>query len=303
MTITNDIIEAKEETRIQVVLTKPTPEEIIKTYIDINDRMHNETEWKYFEADTKMTITKPWQDITNQNSKYLSVMDHEDYDKKAFNMLIASIQLNGKKHFNMTTFIGLLEDKDYETFDDSYRGWGSENDVYGISSDYIYRLKGDDPSPFFKATKTFNCNTVGCIAGFAVATALNWQEDLINKTSNYVYNQIDLFEHLACNFLNIPIRHGKKLFYAERNSFWGMLKHYATDYNDIRISELKIFNDLYISDEEDDYPDYPTIDLSSISPEMAVKALELLRDGHLEVDMYDMPHFSKDYLQALREGK
>lgn len=308
MTITNDIIEVKEKTKIQLVLTKPTPEEIIETYININDRMHNETEWKYFEADTKMTITKPWYDITKQNNKYLSVMDYEDYDKKAFDMLIASIQLNGEKHFNMQMFMGLIQNKANHVDDDDYRQWGSENDVYGISSDYMSTLKGMDYSPFFKITKTFNCDTVGCIAGFAIATALNWQEDLINKASKYSYNQIDLYEHLACNFLNIPLKHGKKLFYAESESFWGMIKYYASDYSHT-VGELKVFDDLcYLDDESGDEDNsserYQSINLGSISPEMAVKALELLRDGHLEIDMFDRPQFSKDYYsQVVRGGR
>ena len=305
MTITNDIIKAKEETKIQIVLTKPTPEEIIETFVSVSDKLFSDTDIRYFEADKEMIITKPWYDIAKQNSKYLAVMDHEDYSKKAFDMLIASIQLNGEQHFNMQMFMGLIQNE-YEDENNDFRNFGEGSNVYGISPDYIGSLRGTDYSPFFKTTKTFNCDTVGCIAGFAVATALDWREDLVKKTSNYSYNQNDLFEHIACNFLNIPIGHGKKLFYADANSFWGMLKHYASEYNDTHTeSGIRVFDDLcYLGEDEDDSSDdYKAIDLGSISPEMAVRALELLRDGHLQVNIHNTPMFSKDYNSRIIEAR
>lgn len=297
MSIVANPAEVNQQVRKKVILTKPTIEEIISTYIEVNENLEKNGK-RYMDEDDK-GITKPWLDIVKENQRYLSVMRLEDYDQKNFDMLIASIELNGKKHFNMQMFIGMVDNLQSHFEEDlDSRAYGDNTTSHGLHSDWLSPVS-EKYAPFYSTTKAFNCDTVGCIAGFAVATALDWKEDLIQKSSKYYSNQQELFENVACNFLNMPVIMGKKLFYAEGNSFWAMLANRALDFPSN--SDIAIFRDLdtesYI---EEDF-DYDPVNLASITHEMAAKALQLIKDGSIELTDNNIPYLTAGYRNKLTQ--
>lgn len=297
MSIVINKSDSVQEIKERVVLVKPTVREILHAYINSHEKL-DKAGMSYFEEDSTNQIINEWADITSKNTRYLSVMRLEDYNKKNFDMLIASIQLNGAEHFNMQLFMGVLGNvEDYDSYD--VRSYGDNSTVHGIHNDFIEPINGGY-SPFMKTTKAFNCDTIGCIAGFAVATALDWEETLIKKATKYSHNQQHLFENVACNFLNMPIAIGKKLFYAEGNSIWSMLAFKTKEFSNC--SELDVFRalDLNSYDEEDHY--YTAVELASINHEMAAKALELIKNGYVYLGEDGIPQLSRDYENIIRKS-
>lgn len=289
--------ETIEQVRDQLVLTKPTVEDILLTYIEVNEKI-NKNGFKYFEDEENSHLVKEWYNLVEQNTDYLSLMKVENYNITNFNKLIASIELNGSKHFNMQLFMGILEDLSvYDEDEVKTTGLDGFETVSGISTDYINPLHKEDFTPFISTTKAFNCDTVGCIAGFAMAVALDWKEDLIKKASRYHSNTQVLFEQVACNFLNMPVIVGKKLFYGETNSVWAMLCELKDRYSYAR--ELDIFRKLEQPYNYEDDDLYPEIDMASITYPMAAKVLGLIRDGDIYLATDTMPCISSKYSDVI----
>ena len=293
MTITeNFTTNVKEITRDRVILEKPTIVELLQTYIKAN------TDRSIY-GESIEDKQKPWRDIVLKNKKYLSVMDVEDYSRKNFDMLIASIELNGSRHFNMQMFLGVVDnlEEHINTGDYDNRLYGTDDTVHGLVHDIIGTLHDANYLPFTNNTKTFNCDTVGCIAGFATAVAMDWQEDLVKQAAILYGNQQELFEAIACNFLNMPVSMGKSIFYAEGNSMWSML---AGHWHDSR--DLNVFKDLDINDYVEEEFTYPPVELASISHEMAAKVLQLVRDGYVRTDsINNMPYFTFEYNKIMND--
>ena len=293
MTITeNFTTNVKEITRDRVILEKPTIVELLQTYIKAN------TDRSIY-GESIEDKQKPWRDIVLKNKKYLSVMDVEDYSRKNFDMLIASIELNGSRHFNMQMFLGVVDnlEEHVNTGDYDNRLYGTDDTVHGLVHDIIGTLHDANYLPFINNTKTFNCDTVGCIAGFATAVAMDWQEDLVKQAAILYGNQQELFEAIACNFLNMPVSMGKSIFYAEGNSMWSML---AGHWHDSR--DLNVFKHLDINDYVEEEFTYPPVELASISHEMAAKVLQLVRDGYVRTDSTNnMPYFSFEYNKIMND--
>ncbi len=289
--------EAAQQVRQKIVLTKPTIEEIITTYIEVNEKLQ-ENGKKYMDEDDG-GITKPWTDIVKENTRYLSVMQLEDYDQKNFDMLIASIELNGRKHFNMQMFIGMVDNLENHFQEDlDSRAYGDITTSYGLHSDWLSPVS-ETFAPFYSTTKAFNCDTVGCIAGFAVATALDWKEDLIQRSSKYYSSQQELFENVACNFLNMPVNMGKKLFYAEGNSFWAMLANRTLDFP--ADSDMGIFRELDNVEYLEEEFTYDPVELASITHEMAAKALRLIKDGSMILNDSNLPQMTYSYVNKVHK--
>jgi|GEM_PF-1789409 len=293
-----------EEVREQIVLTKPSVNDLFTTYIDCNIEIQD-IGFKYFEDEEVAHIVQKWHDIIEQNNGYLSLMKPKDFNITNFNKLIASIELNGSKHFNMQLFLGILEDiSDYDEDEVKTTSLDGFETVSAVSCDYLSPLDSETRtySAFISTTKAFNCSTVGCIAGFAMAVALDWKEDLIVEASRYYSNQQVLFEQVACNFLNMPVIIGRKLFYGEANSIWAMLCD-LKDRNP-NATELDVFRKLeqpYNYGDGDDER-YPEIDMASINYSMAAKVLELIRDGDIYLDTNTMPVISDKYEMVIAKS-
>jgi predicted small metal-binding protein len=179
----------------------------------------------------------------------------------------------------MQVFLGAIYEEIMDLEEQDFKAGAFDNfeTVSGVDVDYIGPL--DSADRFLnRRTKAFNCSSVGCIAGFATASALDWEEELIQQAAKHSGNQKALFEQIACNFLNMPIQYGLKLFYGTEKGFWPFLHELVN--NNYNSKELSVFSDLEVDDDED----CNSVALYSINHKMAAKALELIRDGHLYVD-------------------
>lgn len=270
----------KVPVRDSITIEKPTVLDLINEAIKMKESVEQlpaEVSHNWREK-----CTGPLNKMFDQNEAYLSLMKPKNYSQVNFNRLIASIELNGEQNFNMTVFMGMV---DRESLEDSY------DKAYlpvtnRIGSDYITFVS--EENPFYKATKTFNCNTVGCIAGFATAIAVDWEEELWKKAMlGSVIESNKMFEHIASNFLNIPLQLGKSIFFSGNNTIWSFLKSLSDSTPSLSMFKSLRYEgydeDDYWDDEDENEEDKTVVDLSSITSAMAVTALTMVKEGILHV--------------------
>lgn len=157
-------------------------------------------------------------------------------NKDNFKKLIDAILFDGQVKFNMACFIGKLN-VNTETYKEIKEGKELAS-VHGINS--LSRVE---------TTTLFNCDSVGCIAGFATAIANEWKTpewikpkpvDEIDDAT--IYEIVQDFESASNSFLGLLSGHGKKLYYGDNDTVWKYIKYYEFD----RYPKLK-----YVG--EDDY--------------------------------------------------
>jgi hypothetical protein len=140
-------------------------------------------------------------------------------NKDNFKKLIDSILFDGQFKFNMTCFVGKLT-----TNTDAIKEKNLLASEYGAVG--LYQVE---------TTELFNCDSVGCIAGFATALVNNWKTpEWLNpgfqeKQGNQQYNIVQDFEATSNRFLGLTEGQGKKLYYADNDSVWKYLKYYESD--------------------------------------------------------------------------
>lgn len=202
------------------------------------------------------------------NALALSEMTYADYDVKAFKELIDSIEHNGLRNFNMNSFISKL-DSELE---------GSFNMVSEIHRSYLINYLEPNESLFSTTTNKFNCDTVGCIAGFAMALAMKWETPNWMQGDSREYSHH--FEAVACNYLNIPIWVGKKLFYGDEGCVWAFAKAHSAELGG-GYENIALMGEY----DEDDFEQESwycfEIDLSSVSYKDAVNILHDIIDGKI----------------------
>jgi len=197
-------------------------------------------------------------EIFNLNRRSLAHVQHKDYNQLNFQQLIGSIEQNGISHFNMQTFLGEIIESDFI------------RPVNEMSIDYSSSAVALD-----KYTSSFNCDSVGCIAGFAFANALDWvqPEWFVGDSRSHAF----LFEHVACNYLNIPIQLGQMIFYGDESNIWSFAK--STDpesYEGITFFE-------YYDDGEDGCDwEYRETNLESIDFKTAADVLRRVASGEFK---------------------
>lgn len=193
-------------------------------------------------------------------------------NKENFQNLIDAIELNGAVNFNMATFMGV---KDYpvvfnpETqkneidFDNmpmyanqfNYTGTNYAYFSNYIIDKYYNGQNPDDDGETLKNVAAFNCDTMGCIAGFAAALYHDWKvPSWVLKNSMYSNSPrwVDSFENTACEYLDISLNEGRKLFYNSDDCFWKWA------YMNNLFPSLKMIDDSWNSDY--DHNDNGTID-------------------------------------------
>lgn len=210
-------------------------------------------------------------DIYRANNEALKSVNYIDYNQDGFKQLISAIENNGVDHFNMTSFISSLRTR---TDEESYESGSTHGHLMAIT---------DNRTVLSNTTKTFNCDTVGCIAGFATATALNWKDAVWMKGDSRDYSHY--FEAISCNFLNIPLQVGKRIWYGEAGSVWSFLKCNNEEFN------LGFNNLVSMYDEdgdcEDYYDEYNEIALNSITYKDAVNCLTDIASGKILFEKLD----------------
>jgi hypothetical protein len=197
------------------------------------------------------------------------------HDKEAFEKLIQAIEFNGALHFNMSMFMGSLPDHWWDIYDSAHQ-----------VVPFYNNKESDDKKYLDSTTSTFNCDTVGCVAGFATAVAMNWtSEDWLKNFSHFEKNET--FANIACNFLNIPLPLAERIFYGENGSIWAFVR---------RGSES--FSDIEFINEEDQYEydwDELEVNLNSIGHKHAVEVLRMINVGEIQFEAkygYE-PYFTK----------
>lgn len=251
------------------VLDKPTLEDITNAYTVITNL---EMKYRNENAITSEEFTSQMQQpllVIRHNSLYLRSVKHEQYDFRNFEILMEEILNSGKYHFSMTAFFGWLS---------------------GTKAKFTYGSE----DKFSQTTKAFNCNSVACIAGYASALAVNWNEKATAFSQNAT--NAEHWENIACNWLNIPLEVGEKIFYGNPGSVWSFAK-----------TRIDLFDDLewegdsqtaleYDDCHESDYQNLE-IDLSSISYKHSVEMLRMIKDGELIFDDDFEPSLTEKYFE------
>jgi len=144
-------------------------------------------------------------------------------NKDNFKKLIDAILFDGQVRFNMSCFIGKLNISD-SVYQQEIKNEGKLASEYGVSS--LGQVE---------TTELFNCDSVGCIAGFSAALANDWKtpewltpEFQQNNPENVHYNTVQDFESTSNRFLGLTSGQGKKLYYPENDSLWKFLKYYES---------------------------------------------------------------------------
>jgi hypothetical protein len=178
----------------------------------------------------------------------------------------------------MSTFMGSIPNDWWQNYD-------SVNQVTGF-----YDSKESPSKKYLDNTTTsFNCDTVGCIAGFATAVAMNWFSEPWLKDLPF-FDRNEAFVNITCNFLNIPKRIGERIFYGEEGCIWSFVKTFDPS-----------FDEIVFSSECDEYGDESPwwdkdVDLNTISYKHAVEVLRMIDTGEIEFekDDYYEPYFTQE---------
>lgn len=187
-------------------------------------------------------------------------------NKDNFKKLIDAINFDGKAKFNMQCFIGKLSITS-EHFESSIiNGNNLASEFSAGQLDWV------------ETTNLFNCNSVGCIAGFATALANDWKTPEWLKPTVYdkqlfqgYQNWAPDFEQEANKFLGLTEGQGNKLYYNTDDCVWKYLRYYESD----RYPELEYVNVEYEDDLDDlDWDDSDVeIDWSTIDYKTAADVL------------------------------
>jgi len=191
-------------------------------------------------------------------------------NKDNFRKVIDAINFDGKAKFNMQCFIGKLS-LDSEHFESSIiNGTDAASDFTARQLDWV------------ETTNLFNCNSVGCIAGFATAIANDWKTPEWIKPTTYdkplfqgYQNWAPDFEKEANEFLGLSKGQGRKLYYNTDDCVWKYLRHWEPS----RYPELEYLDD---DDDIDDWDDESIeIDFSTIGYKTAVDVLTRIMNGEI----------------------
>jgi len=186
-------------------------------------------------------------------------------NKENIEKLIKAIEFDGKHKFNMATFVGEV---DRESL--------TENDyVYNQLVNVIFEMED------FTSTDLFNCDSVGCIAGFATAVANDWKNPFLNLSGKEGKEHTSYyFEKEANRFLGLTKNEGKSLYYGGDYSVW----KYLLWTKDPRFSNLKLENDVWFEYGYEYSDSQYDIDYTTITPENAITLLKMLIDEEIVLD-------------------
>lgn len=189
-------------------------------------------------------------------------------NKDNFKKLIDAVEKDGKFRFNMSSFVGqlALDNDDYikqVVNGTKEASWYSTNMLASVHT-----------------TEMFNCNSVGCVAGFAVAIANDWQtpEWLKEEIGSYEYKLT--FEEEANKFLGLSSGQGSKLYYNNEDSLWKYLAfHRATEFPNLKL--IAEYSDINLDDCDDWLNNALEVNFQSIDYKTAVKALTLIMNEEI----------------------
>jgi hypothetical protein len=191
-------------------------------------------------------------------------------NKDNFKKLIDAILFDGQIRFNMACFVGKLN-INAGTYEQEVKEEGVYASTYSVN-----------PLTQVETTDLFNCDSVGCIAGFSAALANDWKtpkwltpefQNVIAEKSHY--NVVQDFELTSNRFLGLTSGQGKKLYYADNDSVWKYLRYFESDrYSNLKYSgeedgEAEDIVDKYCDWDDDSFE----VDFSSIDYKTAADVL------------------------------
>lgn len=217
-------------------------------------------------------------------------------NKENFQKVITAIEENGIAHFNMAAFLGVKNHDVYQYDEEQEPMFAHEYKVRR------YEI-GNEIGP--TGTTMFNCDTVGCIAGFAVAVQNNWKlPSWVNETNTYFSNYsafVRNFESNACEYLGLSNTEGQNLFYNGNSSIWKWLVYNTKEYTNLKIRNENYddtdtpWNDEFIADDEWNNEMW-FVDFSTIDWKTACDVLTRIMNEELVLDNGDgEPGFGPNY--------
>lgn len=205
-------------------------------------------------------------------------------NKDNFKKLIDAIALDGQIRFNMGCFVGkiVINKYDYESNIKS----GNQ-----LVSDYPANSIME-----IETTEMFNCDSVGCIAGFATALSNNWNtpewikplsdEDIALGISRDGTDIVKSFENESNVFLGLTQQQGRRLYYGDSDTVWKYLKFYEKDrYPSLQYlgeddGEAENMFGIYAEWDDEDHE----ISLGSINYKTAIDVLTRIMNDEILID-------------------
>jgi hypothetical protein len=198
-------------------------------------------------------------------------------NKENMQRVIDAIKFDGQKKFNMSAFIGKLNDERFEKY-------VFEDDA--LASKYpASRVNRID-----EGTDIFNCTSMGCIAGFATAIASEWKAPSWLAIDDHSV-QMGSFEETSNRFLGITHQEGKNLYYGDGNCIWKWLMENEPERYDL---ELEEYGSMDAANEEgiEWWENELAIDFSTIDYLTAVDVLTRIMNGEIGLaDINEEPYY------------
>ena len=204
-------------------------------------------------------------------------------NKENIAKVIEAIKVDGESRFNMSTFVGKITNPSFKR----------ENGLVYSQSTNALRLNE------ITTTNLFNCDSVGCIAGFATAVANDWKNPFfgISDDDENKYHVSTYFEKAANEFLGLEEREGVNLYYGDGASVWKFLLYMEDD----RFPELELEDDQTFDSCDNSWDsDEVSIHLRSIKPEYAITLLQMLINDEIILFGSEM---EPEYIDELEDKK
>lgn len=137
-------------------------------------------------------------------------------NKDNFKKLIDAIEKDGMFRFSMSAFVGKIDAP--KDIIESFRKKNMPINPLPVES-----------LSLVETTDLFNCDSVGCIAGFATGLANDWKTPEFMKEEDGEYTHWQFFEEQANKFLGLTSIEGNNLYYSKGYSVWKMVKWFEPE--------------------------------------------------------------------------
>lgn len=190
--------------------------------------------------------------------------------------LIEAIKVDGDIRFNMSTFLGKITNPSFKR----------ENDLVHDQPTKAIPLNE------IPTTNLFNCDSVGCIAGFATAVANDWKNPFLAINDDDIGNLSIYFEQAANDFLGLSEEEGKNLYYGDGTSIWKFLLWVEDDrFSELQLQDYETF-DYYNEWDSNEI----SIALTTIKPKHAITLLEMLINDEIALSTCEIDESYNNYL-------
>jgi len=162
-------------------------------------------------------------------------------NKENFKTLISEIETTGKFRFNMHAYISDLSQDDIDNFsyDFEFQTLSDLEKQGQFNNKFLASEYEPETSSSITTTNIFSCNTVACIAGYAMALSNDWKTpSWLNPNSVFFHrnqhsSELRSFstriENEANKFLGLTPEQGEKLYYNRGDSIWKFLRYYESE--------------------------------------------------------------------------